>query len=165
MVDTVSHVKRESKEKTSLVKWIEKAMKAQGWDVPELARQAKIDKTAVWRIISKGAGRADLHNINEMMRVLKLLPPEGDEGHIPPKDNVVFIPRKYPEFYELLEEVIQSDRADEAISACDTYLRGIMMKESRVIQKLDEIAELLRQLLEPETGPGKRRKGPALGNR
>jgi hypothetical protein len=90
---------------------------------------------------------------------------KGDEGHIPPKDNVVFIPRKYPEFYELLEEVIQSDRADEAISACDTYLRGIMMKESRVIQKLDEIAELLRQLLEPETGPGKRRKGPALGNR
>jgi hypothetical protein len=87
---------------------------------------------------------------------------KGDEGHIPPKDNVVFIPRKYPEFYDLVDEVILSERADEAIAACSTYLRGILMRE----KKLDKIIELLEQLLEIETGPGKGRRGkPALGNR
>lgn len=158
---TISHVKRDMQDKTALVKWIERAMAEKGWTPPELARRAKIDKTAAWRIITKGTGRADIDNIDKMMDALGLIPTEGDLCTLQTSNNVLTIPRKHPELYELLDAI---DKCDDPwiIEAAHTRLWGVnlMLKDDvrAIHQRLDLLEEMLRKLLNQDAPPKKKAK-------
>lgn len=156
----VSHVKRELQQKTALVKLIEDTMLEKGWSISELARKARIDKTSTWRIVSKGTGRADIVNIEAILKALDLFPKKSD--------NIMSLPYKHPELFEMLQIVDHSDNP-AVIEVCRAGLEGVLVSLERnketteVNTRLEKIESMLTELLELETPPANRTKKPAPG--
>ncbi len=177
MEGILPQVEKNVKEKFPIVEIVRKAMKSRGWGehggISRLAEASGVRNNVIGRFL-KGKG-IELDNLLSLLSVLNILKvsTQDEKGLITNNNNVIMLPKKHPELYELLDVI---DRSDDprVIDAARSRLQGVILMEKDdvrgIYHELDRlkhgqeaINDKLDQLIKSETPPIKRTRKPAPG--
>lgn len=138
-----------------------RAMEKRGWSQSDLARASKVKNNVISRFISENAISAD--NLVLLLATLDILnvSPQDEKDIINISDNVVFIPRKHPELYEILDLIDKSDDP-KVIETARNRLQGVLLMTKGDVrtlsERMDRIEDKIDQLIKLRASPKKKAK-------
>jgi transcriptional regulator with XRE-family HTH domain len=146
----MAEVDEESNKKFPIVEMVRNEINRLKWKQVDLVKASGVSHNAISRFLNNDGINSD--NLVKILVALGFLK-EGDAGHIFPGDNLIVLSgKKYPEFHSLVDCALESDKADQIVTAASAYIRGVLGLDDRISEELREIKEVLYKILDNLSG-------------